>query len=553
MVRFLLLSFIFTFGSERSSAQDMKLKLEHLRTFYGHSFGVRKVVFSPSGSHFASGGTRGELFIWNVDGDGTLKQLEGHLGSISDVRYSKDGKFLVSAGEDGQVKVWDPSSGALLRQMHGPAAVNNTINKLNFATISPETETIYFGGSNGQLCRAKLKDGQPEVIYSDPKEAIQCATLSPNGQELIFAAGKYLMALDLRSGKVVREYNTGDCLVNSLKFSADGIRLLSWCSNSRVDIRDPASFYLLTSFRAGTGGLKFSNLAFTEDQKYVITGDHASRFNIWDLDNKKLVLDQGAEQGTIMTFDLKGGLNYLLSGSLDKSIKLWRIVEDVPVEPKNKKKVVIEPVQVTPDVEIIQYEKPVQDVPQTPEVKVPTTTNVVLSQPKEVVVEVKVTENVVTKEPENVITKEPEKVVEVETKEVVSTPTWAGEPILSQLPELKNGRRVKPIRKEHRLVLKSRQLTFEVWDAQVIDGDIVSIYVDDKCIVEEYSIAATKKVVTFDASNFKRVYLYLHAHNLGTISPNTATMTVSDGNQVLEIELRSDLTGSSAVEIVFED
>jgi hypothetical protein len=101
--------------------------------------------------------------------------------------------------------------------------------------------------------------------------------------------------------------------------------------------------------------------------------------------------------------------------------------------------------------------------------------------------------------------------------------------------------------------MKSHQLTFDIWDAQVIDGDIVSIYVDEECIVNEYSITATKKSVQFDASDYKKVYLYLHAHNLGTIPPNTVTMTVSDGIQSLDIQLRSDLTGSSAVEFLFDD
>lgn len=561
MVRFLFFIFISAVTWERSSAQN--LKLEHIRTFNGHSHGVRKVVFSPNGSHFASGGTRGELFIWNIDGNEGVKKLEGHFGSVTDVRYSKDGKYLISAGEDSQVKVWDTKTGALLQQMYSPTGVNNAVNKVNFATFSPETGMVYFGGTNRYLCQAKFNDGSPEVIYTDPKEEIQCAILTPSGNELIFAAGKYLMALDLKTGKVIREYNTGDCLINSLEFSADGMRLLSWCSNSRVDMRDPTSFFLLTSFRSGTGGRRFSNLAFTEDQKYVVTGDYASRFNIWDLNNKQLVLDQGAEQGTIMTFDLENGPNYLLSGSLDKSIKLWRIVPDVPEDTKKKKKDPVAQVEVSPEVEIIQNAKPVQDVPQAKEVKSPINTNVVLTESVKTVEPVKVVEELKTAEvvkqvetvrPVEVVQAiEPAKAQEVDSKEEVIKPVVVGEAIVSELPETKNNRRVKPIRKEHRISLKSHQLTFEIWDAQVIDGDIVSIYIDDKCIVDEYSITATKKVVTFDASNYKRVYLYLHAHNLGTISPNTVTMTVSDGQQTLEIELRSDLSGSSAVEITFED
>ena len=387
--------------------------------------------------------------------------------------------------------------------------------------MSGKRGTIYFGGTNKHLCRVSFeKDATSEVIYTDPEEAIRCAILSPDGKEVIFAAGKYLMALDLTSNQITREYNTGSCKVNSLEFSEDGRRLLTWCENSRVDMRDPSTFFLKTSFRSGTGGNKFSNLAFTEDQKYVVTGDHASRFNVWDLNNKQQVLNQWAEQGTVMTFDLESGPKFLLSGSLDKSIKLWRIVEDVPEETKKTKKK--EPVvqqEVEPEVEIMQYEEPIEDVKQevrveTPVVQIPAVdTNVVVKIPEEVEIP---------------------------------------DPIVSVLPERKNNRRVKPIRREHRLKLLSHQLTFEIWDAQVIDGDIVSIYIDEICIVEEYSITATKRLVEFDASNYRKAYLYLHAHNLGTIAPNTVTMTISDGTQKLDVELRSDLTGSSAIELTFE-
>jgi WD40 repeat protein len=364
-------------------------------------------------------------------------------------------------------------------------------------------------------------DGAPEVIYADETEAIRCAILSPDGTEVIFAAGKYLLALNLVSGEVVREYNTGNCMINSLEFSDDGKRLLTWCENSRVDMRDPLSFYLLTSFRSGTGGNKFSNLAFTEDQKYVITGDHASRFNVWDLNDKQRVLDQGAEQGTIMSFDLESGPNYILSGSLDKTVKLWQIVKDIPEEHKKKKKKK-EPKQVVlvPNVEIVQYEEAVEDVPQSgfgP-----------------------IHRNVALKEKEAINTYEP----------LVKIPKE--DQIASLLPERKNNRRVKPIRHEHKLTFTSQNLTFQIWDAQVIDGDIVSIFVGNECIVEEYSITAVKKSVQFDASKYKRTYVYLHAHNLGTLPPNTVTMTVSDGENTHEVELRSDMTGSSALQLTFE-
>lgn len=527
MVRFVYLSLFISFVMLRTGGAQ-NLQLEHIRTFNGHQHGVKRVIFSPDGVDFASGGTRGEVFIWSIDGEAGRKKLEGHYGSVLDLRYSEDGRYLVSTGEDGQVKVWDANTGFCLQRIISPTSAESPVNKVNFAVVSSAAGMVYFGGTNKFLCRVPLKgSSEPEVIYKDSKEAIRCAQLSPDGSELIFAAGQYLMALNLASGEVDREYNTGSCLINSMEFSNDGERLLTWCHNSRVDMRDPSNFYLSTSFRSGTSGRRFSNLAFTDDGKYVVTGDYASRFNVWDLNRKQLVLDQGADQGTILSFDLENGPNYILSGSLDKSIKLWKIVEVAP-EPETKKKPLKKsetvPVEVEPEVEIVQYAEPIQDVKQEAvqidSVIAPTDINVVL------------------KVPDSVPTYQP-----IPREERVDL----------ELQSNKNNRRVKPIRKEHRLILNNHFLTFNIWDAQVVDGDIVSIYIGDECIVQEYSITAEKKQVTYDASRFNKVYIYLHAHNLGTQPPNTVTMTISDGISSHSVELRSDLTGSSAMELIFEE
>ncbi len=505
-----------------------QLMLEHIRTYNGHEHGVKRVAFSPDRQHFASGGTRGELFIWSIDVEGHRKKLEGHYGSINDLRYSKDGKYLVTAGEDGQVKVWDALTGTCVQSVLAPSIPESPVNKVNFAVLSTQSKILYFGGTNRNLCKVALgsKD-EPQVIYTDRNEGIRCAAICMESKELVFAAGSYLMALNVETGEVTREYNTGSCIINAIRFSDDGKRLLTWCDNSRVDMRDPSNFYLLTSFRSGTGGRKFSNLAFTEDGKYVVTGDHASRFNVWDLNNQQIVLDQGADQGTILTFDLESGPNYLLSGSLDKSIKLWHIIEvpEVTDQKKKQKKTETVEVVVDPEVEIVQYEEAVEDVPQEKPVE-PPINNVVLKEIKD--------------EPAAVADK----------SESIQEPFV--ERTDSELQETLNNRRVKPIRKEHRLSLGSHSLTFEIWDAQVVDGDIVSIYVGDECIIKEYSITADKKTISYDASRFNKVYVYLHAHNLGTQPPNTVTMTISDGETTHSVELRSDLSGSSALELVFE-
>jgi hypothetical protein len=522
-------------------AQDFTL--QPVRTFYGHEHGVKKAVFAPDGKTFASGGTRGELMVWNVETGEVKQRMEGHYSSITDLRYTNDGKFITTAANDGHVKVWDAATGKLVRKFNtaeNVAAIKNT----HFALLSEDGQVVYFGGDDRRLQIGLVGSDEPcRTLYTDKKDPIRCAALSPNGREIIFAAGQYLIVFDLVTNKLAREYNTGTCDINALQFSEDGKILLSWCANARVDIRNAQTFLLKTSFRAGTGGRKFSNISLSDDQKYVITGDHASRFNMWDLTAKRLVMDEGADQGTIQDFDVETSLNYVLSASLDKTIKLWKITEKiVEEEPKKKAKdaPVVEP---APQVVILTQDETQDDFTpmETREPEAPTQVVKVAPVPVPAVVASVPTE----------VPKEQEQKVEAPAS---PTPTAsANGDSISVIPDRLNGRSIRPLRSDHRLNLLSRNLTFQIWDAQIIDGDIISIYINDQIIVKEYSIVNEHLTVKFNAKDFKKAYLYLHAHNVGSIPPNTATMMISDGVQEIQVELRSDLTGSAAVELNFVD
>lgn len=534
-----LLSILF-FLTNASLAQEFDLKL--VRTFIDHEHGIRKAVFAPDGKTFATGGTRGAVSVWNVHSGQVVARMEGHYNSVNDLRYSMDGRFIVTASGDGHVVVWDAATGKSVGKIQTSEKPSDRV-KTHFALLSEDGQTVYFGGEDRKLNMALVSSGESfRTLYTDRKDPIRCASLSPDGKEIVFAAGQYLMVLDLASNKIVREYNTGTCIINALSYAADGSTLLSWCANARVDMRDAKTFALKTSFRSGSGDRKFSNMAFTDDGRYIITGDHASRFHMWDLEGKRLVMDAGTNQGTILDFDVHSNPTYLISASLDRTVNLWQIGEQVELETKKKKNAAPAEAPI-PQILILSQSDTQDDF--TP-------------------VEVREEPPVAVKKPNQPVVKEtPVAVLELPTPTQDIRPesvSPVAEPIpplkgdsVSVIPARMQGRRVNPIRNEHRLNLLSRNLTFQVWDAQVVDGDIISLYINDECILSEYSIISERKSVSFDATAFKKAYLYLHAHNVGTIPPNTATMMVSDGIQEIQVELRSDLTGSAAMELNFAE
>ena len=76
--------------------------LELVQTLVGHVGGVRCVTVSPSGSHFASGGSDKKVMIWSEPGEGgewaRVQVLEDHTDWIRAVCFSPDGKQLASGG-----------------------------------------------------------------------------------------------------------------------------------------------------------------------------------------------------------------------------------------------------------------------------------------------------------------------------------------------------------------------------------------------------------------------------------------------------------------------
>ena len=92
--------------------------------------------------------------------------------------------------------------------------------------------------------------------------------------------------------------------------------------------------------------------------------------------------------------------------------------------------------------------------------------------------------------------------------------------------------------------ISSRITSIKVWDHGTVDGDIVSIIANGRTIIDEETLAGPGSPISVDYdfgyNGFN--YLTLYAHNLGSISPNTCTVSVNGIDFVLEANL--DANGS---------
>uniref|UniRef100_A0A1B6EZP9 Actin-interacting protein 1 n=1 Tax=Cuerna arida TaxID=1464854 RepID=A0A1B6EZP9_9HEMI len=169
-----------------------------------HTRFVQAVRYSPNGSHFASGGFDGKVFVY----DGTSADLVGevgspaHKGGVYGVAWKPDGTQLLTASGDKTCKLWDVETRSVVSEfVMGPQVEDQQVSCLwqgqhlltvslsgfisyldvnnpdkpirvikghnkpiTVLTLSPDRSTIYTGSHDGYITAWAAKTGETERI-----------------------------------------------------------------------------------------------------------------------------------------------------------------------------------------------------------------------------------------------------------------------------------------------------------------------------------------------------------------------------------------------------
>ena len=140
-----------------------------------------------------------------------------------------------------------------------------------------------------------------------------------------------------------------------------------------------------------------------------------------------------------------------------------------------------------------------------------------------------------SKKPENIKAK-------TETSKIKTTPQNTA--TLEAIPY--NQRQQKIIQT---LDVASDSLVLSFYDNGVVDGDIISVYLNDQNILSNLRLkeAAAKK--TIHLPNNSSYTLLLVAENLGSLPPNTGLVIVQDGDKKYQINFSANLQTNAAIVI----
>jgi hypothetical protein len=99
--------------------------------------------------------------------------------------------------------------------------------------------------------------------------------------------------------------------------------------------------------------------------------------------------------------------------------------------------------------------------------------------------------------------------------------------------------------------VNNKRVKITVWDRNEVDGDIVTLFMNDELVKKNLRLKKRKKRFTVKLKPGSNI-LVMYAENLGDIPPNTAALQIKDGKKKRNVNLVSDNGKSGAVELIYQ-
>ncbi|TNE57175.1 MAG: hypothetical protein EP344_11510 [Bacteroidetes bacterium] len=98
--------------------------------------------------------------------------------------------------------------------------------------------------------------------------------------------------------------------------------------------------------------------------------------------------------------------------------------------------------------------------------------------------------------------------------------------------------------------VEARTIKLKIWDSQVEDGDIISVFLNDKKVIDHLYLRSEPQEFEIALPPGREHYLTVYADDFGKSEPNTARVLIFDGKREQEIDLVAERKKQQSIKII---
>ncbi|MEO5358015.1 MAG: protein kinase [Nitrospirae bacterium YQR-1] len=306
-----------------SGSSDETIKLwdsnsgTYLRTFVGHKGDITSVYLTKDGKHVISSSKDGTIRLWEVSSLRCLHTFRGHTNAVNSVSVSKNGRTMASAGADKTVRLWDLTSRISTKTMHGHGETVSGV------FVDFTGKTLVSVSHDKTMIQWEVETGRCIRTFDGHLEAINAVALSEDGRFAVTGGNDKLVKFwevssnreSFRAPMMLSQVLKSETAFSAMAAYTEQIQEAKVCFIEN-DFKKAAAH--LRKARSQRGYSRDSEALSLWMQLYMRFPRHTF-VGGWEGITFK------GHSGAVTSISVDSHSKLLLSGSVDKTIKLWDI------------------------------------------------------------------------------------------------------------------------------------------------------------------------------------------------------------------------------------
>ena len=291
------------------------------RILIGHSGSITWVSFSPNNRYLSTCSSDKSIILWDLRTFNPIRTLRGHTREVTASCFSPDSKLLISSSNDKTLRTWRVDSGESHRLASHTKAVTHVSchsSALKLVSASMDRQVILWDLTKTKVSKKKLT-GHKDIVYQ--------AHFSPDGVLIAScSADRSVILWSASSGKQVLSIKYGGSQILSCPFSPDGTLLACRVDGGRVRVWNHIHTQVVNLLTAPEPDGEVGACAFLPDNQRIVTGSSDKSIKLWTAREDKatpLMLIQEAHAGAITCVQFSANGKFLASASVDEQVKIW--------------------------------------------------------------------------------------------------------------------------------------------------------------------------------------------------------------------------------------
>jgi WD40 repeat protein/transcriptional regulator with XRE-family HTH domain len=280
--------------------------------------GMSALAISRSGRYWAAGSERGDVWVWDEEGQVLHRMWRAHMDRIRTLSFSLDEQRLVTGSWDNSIKLWDVASGALLWS-------DWRASNLASAAFAPDGRFLATsGGKDGTIHLWDLQSGtcMQTLTQASPVGSI---VWSPDGRLLASGDADGNIRLWeqpwIQAVPSVQSYAGHASWVMGLAFSPDGTLLASASWDTTVKLWEIPGGRLHLTLAEHTD--QVNRVAWSNDGQTLVSCSRDRTIRVWDVAQERSRTVLLGHTADVFGLALTPDNRLLLSGSDDGTLRQW--------------------------------------------------------------------------------------------------------------------------------------------------------------------------------------------------------------------------------------